>query len=180
MQIDALGQLKNILQWRQIAGFERGLDFFGAAIDYFDATVAALMLHDHRHGPPQQSCKDCRMLLSQRCEITLHASGALPQQFDQFPRELFVWVLRQSSIGNSDHAVASIFSPAQQACLHLAGEFVNLLFPPTVNTARVLALRTVVDALALLAQMDTTTLILIIVLVILLFGGGWYGRGRWY
>jgi hypothetical protein len=49
-----------------------------------------------------------------------------------------------------------------------------------VNTARVLALRTVVDALALLAQMDTTTLILIIVLVILLFGGGWYGRGRWY
>jgi hypothetical protein len=60
------------------------------------------------------------------------------------------------------------------------GEFVDLLFPPTVNTARVLALRTVVDALALLAQMDTTTLILIIVLVILLFGGGWYGRGRWY
>jgi hypothetical protein len=52
------------------------------------------------------------MLLGQPQKITLHALGALPQQFDQFPREVFVWLLRQSSIGNGDHAVASFFSRA--------------------------------------------------------------------
>jgi hypothetical protein len=79
------------------------------------------------------------MLLGQPSEITLHAFGALPQKFDQFLREQFVRLRRQSCIGNGDHAVASILSRTQQARLHLAGKFVDLLFPPTVNTARVLA-----------------------------------------